>query len=291
MKGFSAWNWIKTHTSASTLILLLGISSGILLMSGQARVNFPSQVGLGLLGLLQEAMTGTYTGIVRFLGSIQELAELQRKYHELLQQLEDYQGLERTLAELRAENQRLRAQLGFQQEYEAKLLPAMVVGRDPTGLTRTLTINRGHLHGVNHSDIVIAFQGRDYGLVGRVVQVGFTTSQVQTVIDPSNHIAARFQTSRYEGLVSGMGVDLEQMRLSFIRKQALDEIKRGDLVVTSGNNSLYPRGIPIGRVTSIEPKPYETNLEIHLQALVDFSRLEYVFVLSPSHREEQEVRP
>lgn len=280
MKDASVSSWIRRNHQAATLVILLLVSSVSIYLSGDSRLTSPAQLGLSVIGVVQELFSGVYRGVTGLVGSIGELAELRQRYQELLTQVQEFQGTERIIAELRAENQRLRELLQFQESFNPRLLPALVVSRDPTSVTNALTIDRGHLHGVKRNDVVIAHQGKDYGLVGRVIAVGFTTSQVQPIVNPSNYVAARFQKSRHEGLVVGDGTSKEGLRMMYVRKQALDEVQAGDLVVTSGLGSLYPRGLPIGRVIQIFNKTYETTIEIELAPAVDFHKLEYVFVLS-----------
>jgi len=57
-------------------------------------------------------------------------------------------------------------------------------------------------------------------------------------------------------------------------------VEIGDPVITSGMRSLFPEGIQIGFVHGILSRPYETSLEIQVESVIDFSRLEYVFILN-----------
>lgn len=277
MKRFYFSEWVKTNVQLVTLFILLLTSSFSIYLGGSSSLSSPVQIGLSILGFVQEVFDGIYRGISSFFGSIGELSALKEKYQELLELNRDYQGMERILADLRAENQRLKEQLQFSTNFNTTLVAALVISKDPANITNNFIINKGHLHGIRKNDSIIAYQGRDYGLVGRVIEVGFTTSQVQSVINPANYVAARFQKTRYEGLVSGRGNDRDSLKMFYVRKQALEEIQPGDLVVTSGLNSLYPRDLPIGRVVQVFNKPYETTIEVELKPVVDFSRLEYVF--------------
>jgi rod shape-determining protein MreC len=100
------------------------------------------------------------------------------------------------------------------------------------------------------------------------------------ISDPGNHVAARLLRSRYEGLVSGGGGGTNLI-MRYVDDRARESIRFEDEIVTSGMNSIYPAGIPIGRVDTIQSKAYETTLELTLQPIIDFERLEYVFVIQP----------
>ena len=67
--------------------------------------------------------------------------------------------------------------------------------------------------------------------------------------------------------------------LKYVKKRARTEIRYGDLLITSGMSSIYPEGIYIGRVRTIGAKEYESTLALTVEPIIDFSKLEYVFVL------------
>jgi rod shape-determining protein MreC len=84
------------------------------------------------------------------------------------------------------------------------------------------------------------------------------------------------------------------MRL--ISKRARDEISLGDMIITSGvggvlPGAVYPAGINIGRVSKINYQEYETSMEVELEAAIDFSRLEYVFVVDPYSGNPRKAAP
>jgi rod shape-determining protein MreC len=85
--------------------------------------------------------------------------------------------------------------------------------------------------------------------------------------------------SRYEGLVRGTGKSSEKIEMLYVKKRAKASIRYGNLVITSGNNSIYPPDLYIGRVRRVEAPEWETTLTVTIQPIADFSRMEYVFVL------------
>ena len=97
--------------------------------------------------------------------------------------------------------------------------------------------------------------------------------------DTNLQIAARFSASRFDGLVEGQGDPESALRMRFIPKRARDEINYGDLIVSSGMGGVYPPGLNIGRVSRVSYQEYEISMEVELEPLIDFSRLEYVFVI------------
>ncbi len=69
--------------------------------------------------------------------------------------------------------------------------------------------------------------------------------------------------------------------MNYVKKIAKDKIAYGDLVVTSGLGGLYPKGINIGRIRDITAPTYETSLVLQVQPIIDFDRLEYLFLIGP----------
>jgi rod shape-determining protein MreC len=213
------------------------------------------------------------------LGSIEQLQNLQEENRQLQSQVQDYQGLEQRMLELQQENALLTQQLDLSTNPSYATETAAIVAKDPSNYYQTFTINKGYSDGIRVNMPVVAAQGGYYGLVGKVIQVGLGSAQVRPVTDPQNIVASRFFKSRYEGLVQGIGDVNLRLRMDYVPKSAQDQIRFGDLIITSGMSSLYPKGIALGRVVEVRPIDYEPNLRIYLKPVIDFKKLEYVAVI------------
>ena len=112
-----------------------------------------------------------------------------------------------------------------------------------------------------------------------MVEVSAYTAVVKPITDYSLYVPAVLQKYRYRGLFNGLVMD-------FVSREASSRIGCGDLVVTSGFNGSYPENIYIGKVKSISSKEYETSLRLEIEPFVDFSRVEYVFVLDREEKNE-----
>jgi rod shape-determining protein MreC len=154
-----------------------------------------------------------------------------------------------------------------------------VIGRDPDNLFSAIIINKGSFSGIAVNMPVIAYQNGAQSLVGKVIQAGVFESMVMPLYDNSSFIATRLSQSRYEGIIEGRGNAESFLLMRYIRKQARDEISIGDMVVSSGMGGIYPPGINIGRVSRILYQENEISMELEVEASIDFSRLEYVFVI------------
>ncbi|MDR0377799.1 MAG: rod shape-determining protein MreC [Spirochaetaceae bacterium] len=224
--------------------------------------------------------------------AVRELAVLRREYAELVKRMTRYEQLERNAAEILQENNRLREQLGFSEIIEYRHIPAEIIGRDPDNLFSSLVINKGKRDGVAYNMPVIAFRDGMQGLVGKVVQAGQFESLVMPIYDVSAFVSARFAASRYSGLVEGQGKSGYPLLMRLVSKTARGEIHFGDLIVTSGVkgevDAVYPAGINIGRVSRILYQEYETSMDVELESAIDFSRLEYVFVIEANSSDKAE---
>jgi rod shape-determining protein MreC len=260
-------------------IVLLLASLLTLTISTRSLEGLPKRFGLSFLGFFQRGFSAVGDFVSNTASAASELRALRKDYDALQKKLESYTNLERGNAELIEENARLKAQLGFSAQIGYERIPATIVAKDPENNYATLVINKGIEDGVRKNMPVVAFQNGVQGLVGRVLEVGHGTSIVVPLYDASSYIASRLASSRYEGLVSGQGGRDDPLVMKFVKKRAKDEIQYGDLVVTSGYESIYPPDIAVARVSKVKALDYQTSLDVELEPVLDFSKLEYVFVI------------
>jgi len=176
-------------------------------------------------------------------------------------------------AETERENVRLRRLLELRQRLPLSTLAGEVVGRESGGWVRALTVNRGRGSGVAQQTPVIVPEG----LVGRVVQVRPGASVVQLINDPASTVGAVVQRTRTPGLVEGDAGGV--VRFKFMARDGA-QVARGDYIVTSGLGSLFPKGLPVGRVVAIEDKGSALFHFAVVAPAVDFARVEEVLLLT-----------
>jgi rod shape-determining protein MreC len=260
--------------------ILLAASLLCLTVSTRSLEGVPESVGLTILGFFQRGFSAIGGFVTDTIASIAELRRLRDDYKELSAKLERYTNMERGLADLREENKRLKDQLGFSQDIAYQRIAARIVAKDPENLYATITIDKGIREGIRKNMPVIAFQDGLAGLVGRVVEVGQGTSKIVPLYDSKSYVAARMAGgSRTEGLVGGQGSPDLPLLMRFVKKRAQGELQFGDLVVTTGFESIYPAEVAVGRISKIRVLEYQTSLDIELDPVLDFSRIEYVFVV------------
>jgi rod shape-determining protein MreC len=175
--------------------------------------------------------------------------------------------------ETHQENARLRQLLALRERLPLSTLAGEVIGREAGGWVRALTVNRGRSSGIPRQAPVIVPEG----LVGRVVQVRSVASVIQLLNDPASTVGATVQRTRTPGLVEGDAGGT--VLLKFMARDGA-RVAPGDLVVTSGLGNLFPKGLPIGRVVTIEDKGSALFHFAVLVPAVDFARVEEVLLLT-----------
>ncbi len=273
--------FVRRHRRGVTLAVLVLVSLFSLLVSNRTVVLRPKEVGLSTVGFFQKGVAGFFRWFGDTAGSIRQLRQAREELARARERLSELDKTDREIVQLRRENQLLRDQIGFSRALAPDRIAAEVIAKDHDNLFSTITVNKGWRNGVRRDLPVVAFQEDLEGLVGKVVAVGPGSSQILPLYDPQCMVSARLERTRNEGLVAGQGKDRENLLMRYVKKIAKDEIEYGDLVVTAGLGGLYPREINIGRIRDIRARAYETSLELEIEPVIDFDRLEYVYILSP----------
>ena len=151
-------------------------------------------------------------------------------------------------------------------------LPADVIAVEQTGIARTIIINRGTRDGIAIGMPV----STDLGLVGRITRVSANASQVQLINDENSAVSARLQTTRAHGSIIGQASGVLRMTMVDLD----EEIRQGDLVITSGLGGNFPADIVVGQVTSVRQFEFELFQEAEVRSLLDFESLDVVLVIS-----------
>ncbi|HEY4878771.1 MAG TPA: rod shape-determining protein MreC [Candidatus Acidoferrales bacterium] len=176
----------------------------------------------------------------------------------------------RELESQAAEAKRLEAILNFRDAHpEAQLLAAEVIGSSSDPTSHTLFINRGERDRLRVNLGVITSEG----IVGKIVEVLPNTSQVLLINDKDSGVGAMFGATRTHGVVKGSG-DPEP-HMDYVVND--EKVTAGDAIVTSGEDHIFPKDLPIGVVREAKPgSPFQI---IRVQPAARLDRLEDVIVL------------
>jgi rod shape-determining protein MreC len=256
--------------------------------------------------VLISAQVTTRTGVpmleVAVFGAV---AEIQRVATGIISGTSDRWQQYVSLQDVRAENERLRADLGnlqleLQQEralaQESRGLQALLDLKRSTKLAtisaaviaggaspdfRTLTIDKGTSQGIRGDMAVVA----PAGVVGRVITPSPRAAKVQLLIDRNAAVAGLVERSRAQGVVVGTGGD--RLEMEYVPGTA--DIRAGDRVVTSGIDGIYPKGFLIGQIESVQRGAGDYT-SVVVKPAVELSALEAVLVVSspPEARAEDQ---
>jgi rod shape-determining protein MreC len=173
--------------------------------------------------------------------------------------------------ETAAANQRLEKLLGMKNAVKAPVVAVSVIGEDLNSWFRTVVIDQGSSSGIAEGMAVVAADG----VVGQIVKVSPTTSRVLLLTDHASGIAATIQRSRARGVVKGKGEGL--CSLEFTTRE--ENVKVGDIVITSGIGGVFLKGIPIGEVTMVKRGEYGIFQTVTIKPLVRLAHLEEALVV------------
>jgi len=223
-----------------------------------------------ILNPIQAGFYAINVNIAEELSFIGKVRDLREENERLAKENAELFGEIINLSEVERENEFLRGELILEayRPTATKKIPATVIGRTST----SLTINIGRNEGLNSNDIVTI---KNY-LVGICDEVDEHRTQVKILTDPSLVVSVQDQGSggRTRGVVRGsFGTKLmmEKILLS-------EEIRLDDIIISSGEDGIYPKGLIVGKVEEIENSSLSVLKSAVLSPLVDFERIEQVMV-------------
>lgn len=176
----------------------------------------------------------------------------------------------------REENVRLRELLKLEERHPYSLAAANVIGRSLDRLGGSMTIDKGLAEGVEPGRAVLTPEG----LVGRVERATIHQARILTLLHHDCAVAARVERSRVDGVLQWEYGTQPTLNLLYVSSQ--EDVKVGDLVVTSGLGGIFPLGIRIGAVSKIGLEANGLMKEISVKPAVNFRTLEEILVYLPS---------
>ncbi len=255
-----------------TSILVIAVLVLVSLNAGKER-NFTSTQRLlvEVLSPLLKAVTVSKNSVVGFWKSYIYLVNM-RKENEALRETikalkeENYRYREAVMA-----NMRLKKLLDFKENVPVSMLPAQVVGWDPSTWFQTIIIDKGTSDGIERNLPVV----NSDGIIGRIIQNSSHYSKALLIIDRNSSVDSVVQRTRDRGILEGRGDGNCELR--YFSKN--DDVKSGDTIISSGLGGIFPKGLPLGKVTRVEEGGFGLFKRVEVTPMVDFSRLEEVLVI------------
>jgi rod shape-determining protein MreC len=247
-------------------------------LKSEAELNPIDRLLLRISAPVQTGITAVFSGIhqgwrryVYLIDVEQENEELRRENRKLKTKLRESK---RNLGQM----DHLEKLLGFRARRAVETVGVRVIGRDASPFVRVLRVqvDRGADTLRPGLPVVTA-----EGVVGRVRRVYGSYSDVLLAVDPKAAIDIVIQRTGGRGVLRGIdGTNRYACRIDYLLRQ--EEVKVGDLVVTSGVAGLFPRDLPVGRISKITRRTYGLYQQVEVTPAVDFSSLrEMLVILAP----------
>ena len=199
------------------------------------------------------------------------LVGLEEENNQLKRELRTLEQLNVRVSELEEENSRFRKLLNYSDGANVSGVGASVIGRSSSPWVSTITVDRGSQHGLSSGLAVV--DGNT--IVGQITAVGKRFSEVLLITDKSSAVDVLVQPSRASGVLEGeLG---ESMKLRYVTDKS--GVSKGDKIITSGLDGIYPKGIYVGTVSTVSSSHASLFHKITVKPALDVERLESVLVL------------
>ena len=209
--------------------------------------------------------------IKNYIRTIAEFKKAEEKNNMLSEKTEILLQENAILKEKLIAYDRLKKLLELRESFSFQMIPAMVISREPGNWFNSIIIDKGSKDGVQKNMAIATYSG----LVGKVVSVDSCSSKVLLILDQRSAVGSMIQRSRDIGVMKGSAKNYCYME--YLSRDA--DIKIGDLVITSGLGSIFPKGITMGKVIEIKKDSHALFQEVLIKPEVDFTKLEEVFVV------------
>jgi rod shape-determining protein MreC len=268
---------------ATLICIVLLVAITIISLSITSRQRYSSYYGLEQIGIVVAApFQKMFTRSIRF------ARDIWSQYFSIVNAAQENMQLKLSLRkeaerhnfckEIEISNVRLRSLLNFKRSMTHKVLPAEVIGRDPSQWFKTVIIDKGERDNLRRGLPVVIAEGA----IGQIIEVLNNYSKVLLLIDQNSAVDALVQRTRARGVIKG------ENNKGCIFKYVLrkSDVRIGDTIVSSGLDGVFPKGLRLGRVSKVVYKDASIFQQITVSPYVDFEKLEEVLVLLISHKTE-----
>lgn len=265
---------ILTGCLAACLVILV-LFLAALTSTERENISTPEQLLREMLAPLQNG-AATISGNIHNWGAyLQGVDNIRAENEELQKEISELRLQLVNLEEYEQENERLRTLLNASADYSSQYnyVTCQVVNRSQSSWYKTLVINGGADDGLAVNMPVVSAQG----VVGRIINTSANTAEVLLITDREGALSVMVQNTRTVGVVEGDG---ETDSLNMIHVAYDAAIENYQQVITSGYGGVFPKGLLVGYINSIDLQSDGLMLNIGVRSYVDFNRLEEVMVLT-----------
>ena len=239
--------------------------------------DFSTDVGLELTGgvitpirYVQDKVTAVWKRYVYLVDVNEKNAQLEARVRDLEARLLAHKEDMAELARLRE-----LLQLPIDESWTPVGARVLAGHLGPNSLLDSITINRGYATGARPGTPIVTHKG----LIGRVLRASPHTATALLLTNPGSRIAIFTQESRTAGILTGEGTN-KNLAVRYMQRDT--QAKPGEILITSGLDGKYPKGIPVARVISVAPSNYTEFMTIYAEPLVDMQHIEEVMLLEPT---------
>ncbi len=269
-------NFFSRYRNASLLVLVLfaqvlGLAVQVKHTSESGGTRLIRFWTVSAITPLEKALVDTNQGVRNVWRNYFYLRGVRRENRDLKSQIERLRIEQVRLSEDAAQARRLQALLGFKEQFISQTMAAQVIGTSGSDQSHIVYIDKGSNDGIKPDMAVITPDG----IVGKVLRVFLSSSQVLLINDSSSGVGAILETSRLQGILQGTAAGETMLR--YVMSD--EKVAPGERVLTSGGDRIFPKGLAIGTVQQSNPGS-DLFLNIRVKPAADLSRLEEVLVVT-----------
>lgn len=247
----------------------------VIVLSVNSKRSVPS-TGIGKLTIFivspfQEFVSDSIRSIKDIWKHYFFLVSVSEENARLVHTLKQSEERNNSLKELELSHDRLRKLFGFKETLQKRVVAAEVIGRDPSPWFKTIIVNKGSRDGVERGMPVVIPEG----IAGLVTDVSKTYAKILLVVDQNSAVDALIQRNRARGIVKGEPSG--ELLLQYVQRKY--DVHEGDVVVSSGLDGVFPKGIRIGYVHAVDKPDSGIFQRLAVTPYADFEKLEEVLVV------------
>ncbi|PWK06264.1 rod shape-determining protein MreC [Tumebacillus permanentifrigoris] len=247
--------------------------------------TWPEKMLIDAFGWMQGAVYAPVQHVAGFFEDMQHIKQLYEENAKLKANLNDYSSMRVRIQGLEQENKRLKEDLGLKSNSvsDLQLIAANVIGRSPSTWNSEVTLDVGTKDGVQKNMAVIT---ANHGLVGRIYEVTPYHAKVLLITDKGKMgISAKVTSDELGyGILNGSSVDVSQTSKPMLEmsgiKLGAEKVKLGDSVVTSNVSDIFPPGLIIGKITSIENDKLGLTKIAQVEPAANLNNMDFLYVVN-----------
>jgi len=278
---------IRRHANLTVLLVVLflqvvGLAVQVKRPAEHGSARLIRLWGVSLITPAEHAVVHTQNWIIHLWRNYLYLRDVRRENDRLQEENLRLRLEQVRLAEDAGQARRLQALMKFKESFISETVPAQVIGSSGSENSRIIYIDKGGREGLKTDMAVVS----PAGIVGKVILVAASYAQVLEINDPSSGVGAMLEHSRLQGILKGTPAG--ETMVHYIMSD--EKVEVGEMVMTSGGDRVFPKGLPIGRVVQVNPGP-DTFLNIRVEPTAQLDRVEEVLVITRLIEQEPEFAP